>query len=243
MESGKREQYNRGNTVAPKIGLSYDNDKLPYFCIENFHRSILSIFPKTNVFSHRKPLSTFNFQLSTTMLLHPYSPHWPQQFAAIQALLAAALAPLRVHIEHIGSTAIPGLAAKPIIDIDIIYNETADFAAIETALAGLGYRHHGNQGIEGREVFKRMGNGHAVLDTIPHHLYACLPTAAELRRHLLFRDYLRQHPVARDYYQRLKETIAAEAGQDRKRYAELKELKAGAFVGFVVELAAKEVDR
>jgi GrpB-like predicted nucleotidyltransferase (UPF0157 family) len=171
-------------------------------------------------------------------LLQPYNPLWPQQFADLQNVLAAALAGRSVAFEHVGSTAVPGLAAKAIIDIDLVYDAADGFAAITAALAGLGYFHNGNQGIEGREVFKRKNSGHPVLDAIPHHLYVCLHTCAELRRHLLFRNYLRQHALARNFYQQLKYAIAEEVGQDRKRYAAIKELKATAFVDFVVALAA-----
>ena len=165
-------------------------------------------------------------------LLHPYNPEWEDQFNAIRSTISQALEGLPVAIEHIGSTAVPGLAAKPIIDIDIVYDEVVPFAAIQSALEQLGYYHNGNQGIAGREVFKRssLAQVHEVLDRISHHLYVCPANSPELRRHIMFRDALLANETARRQYQALKYEIATEAGQDRKRYAALKETRAKAFV-------------
>ncbi|RZK70281.1 MAG: GrpB family protein [Pedobacter sp.] len=145
---------------------------------------------------------------------------------------------LCISIEHVGSTAVPALAAKPIIDIDIIYNEVSDFEQIKKSLEAIGYDHNGDQGIVGREVFKRTGQQKdAVLDRITHHLYACQYNCPELHRHLLFRDYLRKNKEARNYYQQLKYEIAEEANQDKKVYASLKELKANSFINYIITLS------
>ena len=84
-----------------------------------------------------------------------------------------------------------------------------------------------------------MANGdrHPVLDVITHHLYVCPAESAELKRHLLFRDYLREHGWAREEYRKLKKSIAERANQDRKMYADIKEEEAKAFVLRVVKLA------
>ena len=87
------------------------------------------------------------------MLIHEYSPGWEENFQNIKAILVDALSGLRIGIEHVGSTAIPGLAAKPIIDIDIVFNAPIDFGPVKERLAGLGYFHNGDQGIPGREAF------------------------------------------------------------------------------------------
>jgi GrpB-like predicted nucleotidyltransferase (UPF0157 family) len=128
--------------------------------------------------------------INTSLLLQAYNPQWATDFLALQKLLTAALVDLPVSIEHIGSTAIPGLAAKPIIDIDIVLQEHTALDTIKSRLATIGYRHHGNQGIPGREVFKRDATTAAqeVLDSIAHHLYVCPANSEELQRHLRFRD-------------------------------------------------------
>jgi GrpB-like predicted nucleotidyltransferase (UPF0157 family) len=178
------------------------------------------------------------------MLIEIYNPEWVNQFEKIKEKLMIVLSGIDVNIEHIGSTSIPSLAAKPIIDIDIVYNESLDFELIKKNLEGLGYFHNGNQDVEGREVFKRTGKTeNEVLDKISHHLYVCKHDCAELQRHLLFRDYLRKRKVTRNFYQKLKYQIAKEASQDKKQYANLKELKATSFVNYVIELAQLENDK
>ncbi len=159
------------------------------------------------------------------MLIHPYSADWNTHFELIKAVLNNALLDIDFSIEHVGSTAVPGLAAKPIIDIDIVYKDAADFHSIKTALEAIGYFHNGNQGIEDREVFKRAGTSHhEVLDTIKHHLYVCSADSPALKRHLITRDYLRNNEWAKGEYQQMKYALAEKAGQDQKIYADLKEL-------------------
>jgi GrpB-like predicted nucleotidyltransferase (UPF0157 family) len=90
------------------------------------------------------------------------------------------------------------LESKPIIDIDIVYKNQSHFGKIKFELTRMGYYHNGNQGIEQREVFKRNGKGtNRILDSITHHLYVCLNDSEELKRHILFRDYLRKNDSAR----------------------------------------------
>ncbi len=172
------------------------------------------------------------------MLIVEYNPKWAVQFEKIKEKLSKPLIDFAIKIEHVGSTSIPNLAAKPIIDIDIIYTKSSDFEGIKNHLELLGYFHNGNQGIEGREVFKRKSdNEDEVLDKIPHHLYLCKADCAELQRHILFRDYLRKHDITRNFYQNLKYEIANEANQDKKLYANIKEMKANSFINYIIELA------
>jgi GrpB-like predicted nucleotidyltransferase (UPF0157 family) len=171
------------------------------------------------------------------MLIVQYDPKWSNQFEKIEEKLSKALTGIAVKIEHIGSTSIPNLAAKAIIDIDVIYDETTDFESIKKNLEKLGYFHNGNQNVEGREVFKRNTSAYNdILDTITHHLYVCQHDCVELQRHLLFRDYLKKHEIARNFYQKLKYQIAEEANNDRKLYANIKEIKANSFINYVIEL-------
>ena len=143
------------------------------------------------------------------MLIHPYSPDWNTHFESIKNVLDKCLQGLDYTIEHVGSTAVPGLAAKPIIDIDIVFNDLSTFPLIKQALELIGYFHNGNQGIDDREVFKRVGTKqHEVLDTIKHHLYVCSANSPALIRHLITRDYLRNNEWAKAEYQQLKYVIA-----------------------------------
>ncbi|MEM1321127.1 MAG: GrpB family protein [Bacteroidota bacterium] len=165
------------------------------------------------------------------MLLQPYDTQWPADFESICIILRQTLEGYAIRIEHIGSTAVPGLAAKPIIDIDLVYPNNDIFPTIQQQLNTIGYQHVGDQGIAQREVFKRLGAPqHPVLDSIRHHLYLCPPHSEELKRHLAFRDYLRQHEAARQTYQALKLDIAAATHQDRKAYAALKQERARDFI-------------
>lgn len=132
-----------------------------------------------------------------------YDEKWKQAFLDIEAELDAALGSLAISIEHVGSTSVPGLAAKPIIDIDVVVCR-ADMVDVIKALARIGYEHEGNGGIEDREMFKYSGKEHLM----EHHLYVCPEDSRELKRHILFRDYLRSHPEAVNAYSQIKKEAA-----------------------------------
>jgi GrpB-like predicted nucleotidyltransferase (UPF0157 family) len=170
------------------------------------------------------------------MLLTKYTTDWITQFHSIKAKIENVLGVNTYTIEHVGSTSVPLLDAKPIIDIDIIYHSLHDFEIIKSGLENLGYVNHGNQGTANREVFKRSQNNlDDVLDTIPHHLYVCPQHSAALERHLLTRDFMRKNEWARLQYQDLKYEMAARANQDRKVYQALKELHINSFLDTMVE--------
>ncbi len=176
------------------------------------------------------------------MLISNYNPQWPVNFEKLKSKLSEILFEVPVRIEHVGSTSIPFCGAKPIIDIDIIYAEDVDFIAIKVGLEKNGYYHNGDQGITGREVFKRNGKIYSyVFDTITHHLYVFKSNNFELSRHLHFRDYLKQNEMARNFYEKLKREIALETNNDKKRYAELKQLKVNSFIDYVIELQRKKL--
>lgn len=176
------------------------------------------------------------------MLIQAYQARWVTDFHALKKVLQDALDTLSVSIEHVGSTAVPELAAKPILDVDIFFDERVPFVEIKTRLENIGYHHRGDQGIPGREVFKKGpdGAGNDVLNSTAHHLYVCPADGEEGQRHLLFRDYLIANDEARNQYQRLKYQLAEEANQDRKTYAQLKEIRAKAFIEEVVVRALLE---
>lgn len=171
------------------------------------------------------------------MLIEKYSPNWPRFFKDIKREIENALYGIDYNIEHIGSTSVPYLDAKPIIDIDIIYSTQADFLRIKAGLEKAGYYHNGDQGIKDREVFKRDGQSvNEILDSVKHHLYVCPVNSQALERHLLSRDYLRKNNWARLEYQQMKYELAEKANQNRKRYAELKELKINSFIDRIIAL-------
>ena len=118
----------------------------------------------------------------------PYDKKWKQDFEEIKKEISEVIGSFAIAIEHVGSTSVEGLAAKPIIDIDVVVKSDDIKRAIE-GLGSIGYVHEGNLGIEGREAFTYEGKEH--LQT--HHLYVCPEDSPELKRHLAFRDYLRDH--------------------------------------------------
>ena len=108
------------------------------------------------------------------MLIEKYTSQWIKDYASIKCEIEKGLHGLNLTMEHIGSTSVPDLDSKPIIDIDIIYYHQGDFEKIKAGLLTMGYYHNGNQGIENREVFKRnIGWTNQILDKIKHHLYVC----------------------------------------------------------------------
>jgi GrpB-like predicted nucleotidyltransferase (UPF0157 family) len=118
-------------------------------------------------------------------------------------------------IEHVGSTAVPGLAAKPVIDLVVVVRPGRVHAAIER-LAAIGYVHRGDLGVEGREAF----------DVPPgerrHHLYVCAVDSGELQAQLAFRNRLRNEPELASAYTDLKRQLAIRFRDDREAYSEAK---------------------
>ena len=151
------------------------------------------------------------------VIVRPYNKAWKQSFIDIRAEIQDALGELALEIEHVGSTSVEGLSAKPIIDIDVVIKEEM-LDDVVTALKRIGYRHEGNLGIPGREAFKYDGKEHLQ----KHHLYVCQQDSAELRRHIAFRDYLRSHPEAVREYSRIKEEGASLYPLDMAKYIEHK---------------------
>ena len=169
------------------------------------------------------------------MLIEKYSSNWAKKFTDIKREIENKLGGLKYLIEHIGSTSVPNLDAKPIIDIDIIYYNKEDFEKIKFGLETIGYYHNGNQGIEDRAVFKRKNKiSHEILDTIKHHLYVCPVDSKALERHILSRNFLRKNNGARLQYQQMKYDLAKTANQDRKVYAALKELHINGFIDSII---------
>jgi GrpB-like predicted nucleotidyltransferase (UPF0157 family) len=141
---------------------------------------------------------------TTRVVVEPYDEAWPSDFEKIRRELEEAIGSLVVGIEHVGSTSVVGMAAKPCIDIDVIIRDYAVFDQVVDALATIGYEHEGDLGILDREAFRYADKPHLKA----HHLYVCPAYSEELYRHVTFRDFLRSHPEAVEQYSLVKENAA-----------------------------------
>jgi GrpB-like predicted nucleotidyltransferase (UPF0157 family) len=143
-----------------------------------------------------------------------YDPAWPEHFEHVRSRVWPAVADVALAVEHVGSTSVPGLAAKPILDITVVVPGQRDVPAVIERLATLGYKHCGDLGIEGREAFESP-------DALPkHHLYACPSDSLALANHLAVRKYLRTHPDAAREYGELKKQLAQRFSDDIDGYTE-----------------------
>lgn len=145
-----------------------------------------------------------------------YDRSWASMFRRLKGGLERSLGDLPVEIEHVGSTSVPGAAAKPIIDIDVVVRSEDDVARAIQLLAAGGYRHKGDRGVRGREAFDNPQG------LAQHHLYVVVSGNSEHRRHLLFRDYLRSHPEEAARYSTLKRSLADAFREDRDGYTDAK---------------------
>jgi len=161
-----------------------------------------------------------------------YDASWPASFERIAAFVWPAVAEVALRIEHVGSTAVPGLAAKPIIDADVVVATERDVARVIASLATLGYRWEGDLGVVGREAFRAPED--AALP--PHHLYSVTEDGRAYADHRLLRELLREDPVACQRYTALKRRNAVIAGADLDRYVALK----AAFVAEHLTLARQQ---
>ena len=152
------------------------------------------------------------------VVVRPYDETWKTDFIAIRDELNPALEGLVLRIEHVGSTSVEGLSAKPVIDIDVVIQDRSILPDVISALQKIGYRHEGDLGIPGRDAFKYEGKEHLR----KHHLYVCSQDSEELRRHIAFRDYLRSNPDAVAEYSRIKEEGASLYPWNIEKYIEYK---------------------
>ncbi len=152
--------------------------------------------------------------MSEAVALSPYDPDWAISFAAERPALLACFDEPPLAIEHIGSTAIPGLAAKPVIDILIHVLDRARAEAAIPAIEALGYGNVPNYIDPNRLVLiKRLPDG-----TRTHHVHVH-SDAEEVRRHLIFRDRLRADSAVRIEYETLKRDLALRFHDDRNAYS------------------------
>ncbi|MER8395184.1 GrpB family protein [Mesorhizobium sp. M1340] len=150
------------------------------------------------------------------VIIVPYDPAWPDVFAQIRDEIAPALGTTALEIEHIGSTSVAGLAAKPIFDLDVVIPTEADLSFAISKLSKIEHTYEGERGIDGRHAFTHPGRLPA------HHLYVCAAANPELGRHIVFRDYLRANPDVAKTYGLLKKRLADRFGSDREGYSNAK---------------------
>ena len=139
------------------------------------------------------------------IIVSPWQLEWQTCFSELSEGLWSQLEDLACAIEHVGSTSVPGLAAKPILDVDVVIPNRQVFEQVRAKLEEIGYFHRGDLGVSGREAFGYYGK----TDLMRHHLYVLTQDSEELKRHLGFRDWLRTHPEDAAEYARVK-TLAAE---------------------------------
>jgi GrpB-like predicted nucleotidyltransferase (UPF0157 family) len=154
---------------------------------------------------------------SRAFVITDYDPAWPAMFEREAASIRAALAGVAARIEHVGSTAVPGLAAKPIIDIQISVEEMTPRERFVAPLEALGYEFLTDPTDPDHEFLQKDEDG-----TRRYQIHVC-PVASEWeRRHLAFRDHLRKHPEDAARYAELKRRLAAEHPNDIMAYLDAK---------------------
>jgi GrpB-like predicted nucleotidyltransferase (UPF0157 family) len=146
-----------------------------------------------------------------------YDGSWPALFEAECAVLRGVLGDVAVAIHHIGSTAVPGLAAKPVIDILVEVGNLDLLDALNDRMLSIGYEAKGEYGIPGRRYFPKGG------DCRTHHLHAFASGDFGLHRHLAVRDYLCCHADVAVEYAQVKRAAAAKCGNDLEKYCDAKD--------------------
>ncbi len=161
----------------------------------------------------------------------PHDPNWQTAFEAESQLVAAALGTNLVVIHHIGSTAIPGIHAKPIIDLLVEVRNIQQVDASQFAMEALGYEGLGEFGIPGRRYFRKE-NSQKVRT---HHVHIFEENSPHVVRHLAFRDFMKSHPKEAQQYSDLKRGLAQAHPDNIEAYMDGKE-------AFIKEMERRAVD-
>ena len=151
------------------------------------------------------------------VVVEKWNPKWKDEFERIADSLGEDVIYNSIKIEHVGSTSVEGLSAKPIIDLDIVI-ENDKFEIIKRLLNDKGYEHEGDLGIEGREAFSYSGKK----ELMTHHLYVCPQDSKELFKHITFRNFLKNNPALASEYSKVKEKAAVLYPDDIDKYMEFK---------------------
>ena len=156
--------------------------------------------------------------VTTEIVVADPDPAWPGWFEQVHERVWPAVVDVASRIDHVGSTSVPELAAKPIIDLDVVVAAEEDVRPAIERLRSIGYRWRGDLGVTGREAFAAPDH-----DRLPrHHLYLVVDGSRAHQDHLLLRDLLRQDPGSRERYAELKRRNAAQAGGDIDVYVAAK---------------------
>jgi GrpB-like predicted nucleotidyltransferase (UPF0157 family) len=147
------------------------------------------------------------------IVVRPYDSGWPAEFLRVRAELAAAFPAWVCDIEHVGSTAVPGLAAKPIIDILVTVTSLEQGMLLRPILESLGFEYREQDELPDRLYFPRSVNGLRV-----HHVSVSEPRSRHSRNSRIFRDALRANPELAAQYAELKHRLAREVGNIRFAY-------------------------
>lgn len=160
--------------------------------------------------------------LTLKNLIMPYDPEWKREFERLRAVLFARLKDFEIDIQHVGSTSVPGLHAKPILDIDIIIHDKSSLDHISEILASIGYIGRGDQGVPGRFAFRQSSSLTPLEADVEkwqeHHLYVCFSDSLALKNHIIFRDSLLKNEDLVKGYSRFKMDLANEEGMTRELY-------------------------
>jgi GrpB-like predicted nucleotidyltransferase (UPF0157 family) len=167
------------------------------------------------------------------VVVHSYSSDWPEQFRVVRAELLTVFAPLEVAIEHIGSTSVPGLAAKPVLDLLLGADSLAEIESKVGAIGRLGFEYVPKYE---REIPERRYFVRPAAATLRIHLHGVVRDSRLWREHLGFRDALRAEPLLRSEYQALKLRLAREFAEDKAAYTEAK----GPFIRAVLARIGEE---
>ncbi len=149
--------------------------------------------------------------------LKPYNPQWEELYNQESELISTTISDFLVDIQHIGSTAIPDIVSKPIIDIAVALDSLENIERIIAPLEKIGFIYRGEQGIPDRHLFVKGGE-----DFRTHHLHVMNNTHYEWKKHIAFRDYLRTHPKEAKQYSDLKKSLEQQFKEDRESYTESK---------------------
>ena len=149
--------------------------------------------------------------------LQSHTPEWMRQFEVEAERLTAVFQPNLVAIHHIGSTAVPDIKAKPIIDIMVVVHDIEQVDTLNETMGQLGYIAKGENGINGRRYFRKGSDTHHT-----HHIHTYQEGHPDIARHLNFRDYLVAHPDVAQAYSRLKEELARKYESDPPLYTDNK---------------------
>lgn len=150
-----------------------------------------------------------------------FDEQWAEAFQSMKQIISKCLNDLIIDIEHVGSTSVQGLGAKPILDIDVVVENYDTFTEVIKELEKIGYFHQKEWSFEGKEAFGRKDIytpwDEKGTQWMEHHLYVCNKDSKELARHLAFRDYLRNNPQAIIEYENIKRNLANTV-KDRTSY-------------------------